>query len=83
MQFNTCVCAIKVRSANTLHLIATLHSFIQAKEYFDILLHLKDKNIPIFFTIQVESNSSQPSIPLFWLWQLNERDAKDKVAMKL
>ena len=83
MQFDIFVFVIKARPADTMHQIAILHSLIQAKEHLNILLYSKDKNIPIFFTMQVWSDSSQPFIPLFWLWQLNERDAKDKVAKKL
>ena len=54
--------------------IATLHSLIQDNH---ILLDTP-KYVPIFFTMQIESNSSQPFVPLFRLLQLNERDAKQK-----
>ena len=54
--------------------IGTLHSLIQDNR---ILLDTP-KNVPIFFTMQIESNSSQPFVPLFRLLQLNERDAKQK-----
>ena len=36
------------------------------------------KNVPIFFTMQIESKSSQPFVPLFRPLQFNERDAKQK-----
>ena len=54
--------------------IATFHSLIQENR---ILLDTP-KYVPIFFTMQIESNSSQPFASLFRLLQLNERDAKQK-----
>ena len=45
-------------------------------EFF--LLDTKNKNVPIFSTMQIESSSSQPFVPLFKLLQLNERNAKQK-----
>ena len=66
--------------------IATLNSLIKDKDdletllYYEIffLLDTKNKNLPIFFTMQIESSSSQPFGPLFRLLQLNERDANQK-----
>ena len=54
--------------------IATLHSLIQD----NCILLDTPKNVPIFFTMQIESKSLQPFVPLFRLLQLNERDAKQK-----
>ena len=56
-------------------LIATLHSLIQDNR---ILLDTP-KNVPIFFTMQKESKSSQPFVPVqFNGVPLNELDAKQK-----
>ena len=55
--------------------IATLHSLIQDNH---ILLDTP-KNVPIFFTMQKESKSSQPFVPVqFNGVPLNELDAKQK-----
>ena len=70
MQFNIFVCAIKVRSAYT--------QFSTSDILFYYFLKIKTYNIPIFFTMHTESNSSQSFISIFWLLQLNERDAKEK-----
>ena len=53
---------------------STLRSLIQG----NCILLDTPKNVPIFFTMQIESNSLQPFFPLFRLLQLNERDAKQK-----
>ena len=42
------------------------------------LLDTKNKNVPIFLTMQIESSSSQPFVPPFRLLQFNERDANQK-----
>ena len=54
--------------------IATLHSLIQD----NCILLDTQKNVPIFFTMQIESNSLQPFFPLFRLLQLNELEGDAK-----
>ena len=43
---------------------------------------MQKKSIPIFLTIQVESASSHPLLPLSKPWQLKERLAKQRYIYK-